>query len=101
MLSVLEKGKPIADQVKLQRLRQIMLDIMGPSGHGTVNIRKVPTQLAATLKHFPTPVFPSSKVMTGMQQQQQQHANHCSASGVWAVRKDEGAHVAGDRMLSG
>lgn len=43
MLSVLEKGKPIADQVKLQRLRQIMLNIMGPEGEGIVNIRKVRT----------------------------------------------------------
>ncbi|CAL8463116.1 g2650 [Coccomyxa elongata] len=40
VLSVLEKGKPIADQVKLQRLRQIMLGIMGPNGQGTVNIKK-------------------------------------------------------------
>ena len=29
VLSVLEKNKPIADHVKLQRLSQIMLDIMG------------------------------------------------------------------------
>lgn len=29
VLSVLEKNKPIADRVKLQRLSQIMLDIMG------------------------------------------------------------------------
>ena len=29
VLSVLEKNKPIADRLKLQRLSQIMLDIMG------------------------------------------------------------------------
>lgn len=29
VLSVLEKNKPVQDCVKLQRLRQIMLDIMG------------------------------------------------------------------------
>ncbi len=43
VLSVLEKGKPIADQVKLQRLRQIMLTIMGPEGGGIVNIKRVCT----------------------------------------------------------
>ena len=29
VLSVLEKNKPVADHVKLRRLSQIMLDIMG------------------------------------------------------------------------
>lgn len=43
VLSVLEKGKPIADHVKLQRLRQIMLGIMGPEGGGIVNIKQVST----------------------------------------------------------
>ncbi len=49
VLSVLEKGKPIADQLKLQRLRQIMLGIMGPEGEGTVNIKKVAAPPRATL----------------------------------------------------
>jgi hypothetical protein len=41
VVSVQEKGKPIADQLKLQRLRQIMLGIMGPKGGGIVNIKQV------------------------------------------------------------
>ena len=40
MLSVLEKSKPIADSMKLQRLSQIMLDIMG-GDLGNVSIDQV------------------------------------------------------------
>ncbi len=40
VLSVLEKNTPIADSTKLQRLSQIMLDIMGGS-LGIVSIAQV------------------------------------------------------------
>ncbi len=85
MLSVLEKGKPIADQVKLQRLRQIMLGIMGPNGQGTVNIKKVPAHFTTTAKH--------SVELSPMKALQQQHANRFPSSGVLAVKNCEEVHM--------
>lgn len=41
MLSVTEKGQPIADSVKLQRLRQILFSLMDSHGEGIVNIKRV------------------------------------------------------------
>ena len=40
VLSVLEKNKPLADSMKLQRLSQLMLDIMG-GDLGIVNMHQV------------------------------------------------------------
>lgn len=41
VLSVTAKGEPIRDDVKLQRLRQMLLNIMSSDGRGTVISRKV------------------------------------------------------------
>ena len=41
VLSVTEKGQPIADSVKLQRLRQILFSLMDHNGEGIVNIKRV------------------------------------------------------------
>ena len=41
VLSVTEKGQPIADSVKLQRLRQILFSLMDSHGEGIVNIKRV------------------------------------------------------------
>mmetsp|Transcript_16924 Transcript_16924/g.50541 ORF Transcript_16924/g.50541 Transcript_16924/m.50541 type:complete len:574 (+) Transcript_16924:156-1877(+) len=41
VLSVTAKGEPIRDEMKLQRLRQMLLNIMSSDGRGTVNSRKV------------------------------------------------------------
>ena len=41
MLSVLKKGEPLADDLKLARLRQFLLDIMDAQGEGTVNFKRV------------------------------------------------------------
>ena len=41
VLSVTEKGQPIADSVKLQRLRQILFSLMDHHGEGIVNIKRV------------------------------------------------------------
>ena len=41
MLSVTEKGTPIQDGIKLQRLRQLLFQMMDSNGESIVNIKKV------------------------------------------------------------
>ena len=50
VVSVLEGGHPIADDTKLGRLRQILLDIMDLQGDSVVNIKRV-----GRLLMFPAP----------------------------------------------
>ena len=41
MLSVTEKGQPVADNIVLQRLKQILLQRIDDNQEGIVNIKKV------------------------------------------------------------
>ena len=41
MLSVTEKGQPVCDNIKLQRLKQILMDQIDDNQEGMVNIKKV------------------------------------------------------------
>ena len=49
VLSVTEKGQPIADSVKLQRLRQILFSLMDHHGEGIVNIKRVRRNISCWL----------------------------------------------------
>ena len=49
MLSVTEKGQPVADGIKLQRLRQILLQLIDDSNDGLVNIKKARLYLCRCL----------------------------------------------------
>lgn len=60
VLSVTAKGEPIRDDVKLQRLRQMLLNIMSSDGRGTVISRKVgvcPTRRIAPGPHGHPPAL--------------------------------------------
>jgi hypothetical protein len=41
VVSVLEAGQPVADETKLGRLRQILLDIMDVEGDSVAHIKRV------------------------------------------------------------
>ena len=41
MLSVTDKGQPVRDGIKLQRLKQLLRTMMDKQGNGVVNIKTV------------------------------------------------------------
>ena len=41
VLSVTEKGQPVVDNIKVQRLKQILLQLIDDNHEGLVNIKKV------------------------------------------------------------
>ena len=78
MLSVLKKGEPLADDLKLARLRQFLLDIMDAQGEGTVNFKRVcprsGTQQPAVLFQI---CYRDQKPKQGMQEVLPLLAMHC------------------------
>ena len=50
VLSVTEKGKPVLDNIKLQRLRQILFNLVDTAHDGIINIKTVGASAAALVQ---------------------------------------------------